>query len=143
MRATRTRPVQDVELHEVVGEAVIEAGVPGVQPLALEDVAGAEDVVEIDLVDAGPLLEEVEMALPRAAGEEMAAAFQQQTAGVEAQAGVGAVHLLLYDAEPASQLPERNCVEVMVAVVEPRALQVRSARTPGEKAFHWAGIEAW
>src|SRR5437867_2296665 len=73
----------------------------------------------------GPGLEEREVPLPRAAREEMPPALQQQPApGAEAEAGVGAVHLLLDDQMAADQGPEGDAVEILVPGLSPRALEV-------------------
>jgi hypothetical protein len=121
--------VVDVEFHEVVGEAVVEAGVLGEQPLAVEDVALAEGEVEVLGVGVGPLLEAVEVALAGAAGEVVAARLEEELAvGVEAEAGVGAVHLLLDDEVLALDVLEGDGLEVVVAVLEAGALDVAGAR---------------
>jgi hypothetical protein len=121
--------VEHVELEEVVRQGVVEDGVLGVEPLAVEDVALAERGLERRPVALRPRLEQREVPLARAAPEVVAAALQQQLAiGVEADPGVRPVDLLLDDRVPAGQLAERHRREVLVAGLQPRALDVPRAR---------------
>src|SRR5262249_14923903 len=114
---------------EVVRQAVVEDGVLGVEPLAIQGVAVTQRLAQRGGVRRRPPLEQVEVFLAVAADQEVAAALQEQLAArTEAQAGVGAVELLLDDEVPAADLGKRGAVEALVARLEARALQVGGAR---------------
>src|SRR5258708_6450834 len=90
--------MEEVELEEVVRQAGGEDGVLGVQPFAVDGIFLAQSFPQGLSVRASPLLEEVEVLLADAAGEEVSATLQEQLAFlIESQAGVGAVRLLLDD----------------------------------------------
>jgi hypothetical protein len=58
-----------------MGKGVIEDGVLGVEPFAVEDIAAPQGGEEVRLIARRPGLEEVEVPLARTAGEEVAAAL--------------------------------------------------------------------
>lgn len=79
----------------------------GVEPLAVQDVAGTEDFVQLARSDLGPGLEQCEVPLATAAGEVVATRLEAQLVlGAEADAAVGAVELLLHDEVLAPPLGE-------------------------------------
>ena len=72
-----------------------------------------------------PLLEQIEVALARAAGQHVTAALEPDAAGVvDREPGVGPVELFLDDAVRALQGRQRDLIEVVVAGLEPAALEV-------------------
>jgi hypothetical protein len=112
-----------------------------VEPLAVEDEAAVEELAQPRRVRRRPLLEEIEVPFARAAGQHVSAALQAQLAvGADRDAGVRAVELLLDDDVPALQHVERLRREVLVARLQPRALEVRRARVLVDRLVHAATI---
>ena len=60
--------IEDVKLHEIVRQAVVEDRVLGIEPFAIDDVARAKALPQCWLVSACPSLEKVEVPLAVAAG---------------------------------------------------------------------------
>src|SRR5262249_30774326 len=121
--------VQGVELQEVVGEAVVEDRVLGVQPLAVEDGTLSQRGTQGAGVRPGPALEEVEVLLAGAAGQEVTPALQPELPRrVEGTAGVGPVQLLLDNERATGQGRKGDALAALIAGLEPGALQVVRAR---------------
>lgn len=121
--------VADVELQEVVWQLVIEDRVLRVQPLAVDGEAAIHASGKRGGVRARPPLEQIPVLLSRAADEDMPATLQPESRlGIERDTGVRTIELLLDDAEPAAQHVERDLIEIGVARLEPRALEVTRAR---------------
>ena len=79
-------------------------------------------------MDAGPLLEQVEVLLAHSAGQEVATALQAEvTVRVERDRRVGPVKFLLDDQQTARQFAEGDAVEILVAGLQARALDVARA----------------
>jgi hypothetical protein len=116
--------VEDVEFAEVVRECVVEDGVFGVEPFAVDDVPVVDAVVQGVLDGGGPGFQRSELAFAGAAGEVVAAALELEGAvGGEAEAGVGSVEFSLHDEVAAVEVGERDLVEVFVAGLEAGTLR--------------------
>src|SRR5262249_54146159 len=140
----RAAGVADIELEEVMRQSIIEDRVLGIQPFAVQRQPIAEPARERRRVGAGPALEQIPVLLARAADEDVAAALQPQPrAGVERDPGIGAVELLLDDAEPAAQRVERDLLEVGIAGLQPRALEVPGARILVDLCHRTATATMW
>lgn len=111
----RAGRVPDVELEEVVRQLVVEDRVLGVQPLTVDgEPAGA--LAQRSRVGARPALEQVPVLLSCAAGQDVSAALEAEPCvGVERDAGVRAIELLLDHAVPPAQRVERDLIEIGVA----------------------------
>ena len=99
-------PVQHVELAEVVRQRVVEDGVLGVAPFAVQHVPVGQHRPQPRGEAGGPRLQRSELALARAAAQVVPARLQPQFAvGGEADPRVGPVELLLGHHGAPAQLP--------------------------------------
>jgi hypothetical protein len=90
------------------------------------------------------LLEQIPVLLARTPDEEVPAALQPQPRfSVERDASVRAVELLRDHAEPAAQRVERDLIEVGVAGLEPRTLEVSRPRVLVDLAHRMATATMW
>src|SRR5665213_2851938 len=120
--------IEYVEFHKVMREPVIENRVLSIEPLPIQHVATAQYGMQRGGVRLSPRLEEGEVALTRAADQEVAAALQQQPAvRPKADRGIGLVHLLLNHQMLPGQMTQRYALQILVARLETRSLNVVGA----------------
>ncbi len=120
---------QDVELQEVVGQAIIKDSVLGVEPFPVDNDTGPEHRHQSVGVGGGPSLAEIPMALAWSAGQVVAPALQKGSAiGPQAQPGVGAVKLLFDDHVPSPQRVQRHSGKIFIAGLQARPFQMWRAR---------------
>src|SRR5262245_44680048 len=120
--------VEHIELQEVMRQRIVEDGVLGVEPFAVEDEARAQHGMEIAANAVRPAFQQREMALRRPAGEIVPPALQEQIAAlVEADGGVRPVHLLLDDDMTALDRLEAAGDEALIARLEPGIDDMRGA----------------
>ncbi len=108
-------PIQHIEFHKVMRQAVIVDGMLGVHPFTVHDVAVSQHIPECVSVNARPLLEQIKMLLAIAAVKIVAAALQEQIALViEGNGRIGAVNLLFDDKMLAGNALKRNPGKIFV-----------------------------
>ncbi len=80
-------------------------------------------------VGACPLLEQVEVFLADAAGEEVSPALEEELAGlIEAQSRIRPIELLFNDDISPLNVSKRDAFEVLIPQLEARAFEVLGAR---------------
>ena len=121
-------PVQHIELHKIVGQRIVENAVLGVHPLAVHHVAAAQHLPESLPVDARPLLEQLVVLLPVAAGQVMAPALEQQLArGIKGQGRVGPVDFFFDHQRQPGDFIKGDLGKILVAGLQAGTLDVGRA----------------
>ena len=108
-------PVEQVELHEIMGQRVVIDRVLGVHPFPVHDVPGAQSFPQDERVGGSPLLEQIVVLFPVTAGQVVAPALQEQRAVIiKGDGRVGAVDLFLDDDMLHGDPGKRHLGEILV-----------------------------
>jgi hypothetical protein len=123
--------IENIELHEVVRERVVEHSMFAMEPFTIDDIPVTHCVEEPAVVGVGPLFEQTKVPFTRSAGQVVTAALQLQASiGREAHPTVGTVHLFFdHDVRPLN-CRKRNAVQIFIP-----NLSARSSNVPGPRVF--------